>query len=74
MAITYHAGRRVQGLDSEKPVDASTTEIYNQGSGAGSLDLYTAIPRVGIKAVSGNTTGHINKIKVWLRCLSHRID
>ena len=69
MAITYHAGRRVQGLDSEKPVDISTTEIYNQGSGAGSLDLYTAIPRVGIKAVSGNTTGHINKIKVFLRAV-----
>jgi len=69
MAITYHAGRRLQGLDSEKPVDASTTEIYNQGSGAGSLDLYTAIPRVGIKAVSGNTTGHINKIKVFLRVI-----
>ena len=69
MAITYHAGRRIQGLDSEKPVDASTTEIYNQGSGAASLDLYTAIPRVGIKAVSGNTTGHINKIKVWLRVI-----
>ena len=69
MAITYHAGRRIQGLNSEKPIDISTTEIYNQGSGAASLDLYTAIPRVGIKAVSGNTTGHINKIKVWLRVI-----
>ncbi len=69
MAITYHAGRRIQGLDSEKPIDASTTEFYDQAIGNGSLDLYTDIPRLGVKAVSGNGTGHINKIKVWLRVI-----
>ena len=44
-----------------------TTEFYNQGSGAASLDLYTDIPRLGIKAVSGNATGYMNKIIVHLR-------
>ena len=44
-----------------------TTEFYNQGVGAGSLDLYADIPRLGVKAVVGNGTGYMNKIIVHLR-------
>ena len=34
-----------------------------------SVDLFTSQPRLGIKAVSGNGTGYMNKIKVWLRVI-----
>ena len=60
---------KVSDYKDPKPITTSTTEIYNKSTGASSLDLYTSQPRLGVKAVSGNTKGHINKIKVWLRVI-----
>ena len=67
--VTVDLKYTIEDAGDTKPINTYTTEIYNKSTGAASLDLYTAIPRVGIKAVSGNTTGHINKIKVFLRVI-----
>lgn len=65
----YKASKRIVGTSAERPIPTSTTEFYNQGDGLASVDLFTSQPRLGIKAVSGNGTGYMNKIKVWLRVI-----